>query len=314
MSGSWIEIKINTTTEAVEAITNILFENGAQGAMIEDPKDFKFQKTHDYDWDYVDEDMLKHEDDSVYIKTYISEERDILSFIENIKLRINELTSFGLDIGKGSIETDKVKEDDWAHNWMKYYKPTKIGKNIVIKPEWEDYEADENDIILEMNPGMAFGTGNHETTSMCISNLEKYVKKDFTVYDIGCGSGILGITAAKLGAKQVLAIDIDAMAVKVAKENIEKNNVGDIVTAIVGNLADEIDKNKKADIIVANIIADIIIFLAKDVKTYLKNDGIFISSGIIHAKIDEVVQSLEKAGFEILEVEKKGEWACVIAK
>lgn len=314
MSGSWIEIKINTTTEAVEAITNILFENGAQGAMIEDPKDFNFQKANEHDWDYIDESLFKHNDDSVNIKTYISMERNVPAFIENIKIRIEELTSFGLDIGRGTIETDSVEEDDWAHNWMKYYKPTRVGKNIIIKPEWEEYQAKDEDIVLEMNPGMAFGTGNHETTSMCIANLEKYVEDEFTVYDIGCGSGILGITAAKLGAKEVLAIDIDEMAVKVAKENIEKNKVSDKVQAIVGNLADEIDANKKADVIVANIMADIIILLAKDVKTFLKEGGIFISSGIIHAKIDEVVEGLEKSGFEIVNIDKKGEWACIIAK
>ena len=126
------------------------------------------------------------------------------------------MTNFGLDIGSGKVYTDSVREDDWANNWKQYYKPTRIGKNIIIKPEWEDYLEEEGDLIVEMNPGMAFGTGNHETTSMCVANLEKYVKKDSTVFDIGCGSGILGIVAAKLGAKKVLGIDIDEVAVKVS--------------------------------------------------------------------------------------------------
>ena len=207
-----------------------------------------------------------------------------------------------------------VKEEDWANNWKQYYKPTRIGDNIVIKPEWEDYEAGENDLVIRMDPGMAFGTGSHETTSMCIVNLEKYVNKDSTVFDIGCGSGILGIVAAKLGAKDVVGIDIDAVAVKVAKENISKNGVDKVMVAMEGNLADDMDKDKKADIVVANIIADIIVILAKDVKSFLKEGGIFISSGIILAKIDEVVASLEENGFEIVSVEKKGEWACVIAR
>ncbi|MBC2576519.1 50S ribosomal protein L11 methyltransferase [Peptostreptococcus canis] len=316
MSDTWIEVTIKTTTEAVEAITNILYENGAQGAMIEDPKDFYFQKKNEYDWDYVEEEVFKLDPENeniVIIKTYISEEKNVLKFMENIRIRINELSEFGIDIGKGEISTESVKEEDWANNWKQYYKPTKIGNNIVIKPEWEEYSPREDDIIIEMNPGMAFGTGNHETTNMCVSNLEKFVKKDSTVFDIGCGSGILGITAAKLGAKEVLGIDIDEVAVKVANENIQKNNVQSVMKAIQGNLADDIDKNKKPDIVVANIIADIIIILAKDVKEFLKKDGIFISSGIIHAKIHEVVDALEQNGFNILEVQKKGEWACIIA-
>lgn len=253
-------------------------------------------------------------DDSVRIKTYISEEKDVEGFISIISQEVKKLTDYGVDIGPGRVYTDSIKEEDWANNWKQYYKPTRIGKNIVIKPEWEDYEPSGDDIVIRMDPGMAFGTGSHETTSMCIANLEKYVDKDSTVFDIGCGSGILGIVAAKLGAKDVVGIDIDAVAVKVANENILMNGVQDIMLAMEGNLADDMDKNRKADIVVANIIADIIIILAKDVKNFLKEGGIFISSGIILAKVDEVVASLEENGFEVVSVEKKGEWACVIAR
>ncbi|MDY4129568.1 50S ribosomal protein L11 methyltransferase, partial [Peptostreptococcus porci] len=308
------EIKIKTTTEAVEAITNILFENGAQGAMIEDPKDFLFQKAHEYDWDYIEEDVFNTDDENVYIKTYISEENDVVTFIESIKIRISELRNFGIDIGAGEIFTDNVNEEDWANNWKKYYKPTKIGDRIVIKPEWEEYCPSEGDLVIHMDPGMAFGTGNHETTSMCIENLEKYVSEKSTVFDIGCGSGILGIVASKLGAKKVVGIDIDEMAVKVANENIQKNNVQDIMTAIAGNMTDKIEEGAKADIVVANIIADIIMKMSGDVRKLLKDDGIFISSGIILAKVDEVLENLKDNGFEVVDVIKKGEWSCVIAK
>ena len=264
MSDTWIEVTIETTTEAVEAITNILYEHGAQGAMIDDPKDFFFQKAHEYDWDYAEEELFQRADgdDSVRIKTYISEEKDVEGFISIISQEVKKLTDYGIDIGTGRVYTDSVKEEDWANNWKQYYKPTRIGKNIVIKPEWEDYEPSGDDIVIRMDPGMAFGTGSHETTSMCIANLEKYVDKDSTVFDIGCGSGILGIVAAKLGAKDVVGIDIDAVAVKVANENILMNGVQDIMLAMEGNLADDMDKNRKADIVVANIIADIIIILA----------------------------------------------------
>lgn len=316
MDNIWVEITINTTTEAVEAVTNILFENGAQGAMIEDPKDFDFQKAHEYDWDYVEEDIFKRhgEDDSVYIKTYISEEKNIAEFVETIRTRIFELKKFDIDIGTVDIFTNDVREDDWTNNWKKYYKPRKIGENIVIKPEWEEYDAKNGDIIIEMNPGMAFGTGDHETTNMCISNLEKIVKKENIVYDIGCGSGILGITAAKLGASKVVGIDIDEVAVKVANENIEKNNVSTVMTALVGNLADEINEDDKADVIVANIIADIVIVLAEDTRKFLKKDGIFISSGIILSKIDDVVKAFKDNKFEIVDIQTKGEWACILAR
>ena len=316
MSNIWTEVTIETTTEAVEAVTNILFENGAGGAMIEDPKDLNPEKRNEYDWDYVDEEMIEKskEDDVVKIKTYIPEEKNLLEFINTIKAQIMHLTDCGLDIGKGEVYTDSVREDDWANNWKQYYKPTRIGKHIVIKPEWEEYEAQDGDLVIEMNPGMAFGTGNHETTSMCAANLEKYVKADSTVFDIGCGSGILGITAAKLGADKVIGIDIDEVAVKVANENVEKNGVADKMTAVKGNLADDIDRSIKADVVVANIMADIVILLSKDVKDFLAEGGIFISSGIILAKIDEVCEALEENGFEVIEVQKKGEWSCILAR
>ena len=315
MSNLWTEVTIETTTEAIEAVTNILFENGAQGAMIEDPKDLNPDKVNEYDWDYVDENMLKKSQDNlVKIKTYISDEKNVEEFIKVVTEAVKNLTEFGLDIGNGKVYTDFVREDDWANNWKQYYKPTKIGNNIVIKPEWEDYNPQENDIVIEMNPGMAFGTGNHETTSMCVANLEKYVKKDSTVFDIGCGSGILGIVASKLGAKSVLGIDIDEVAVKVANENIIKNGVENIMKSVKGNLADDIDRSIVPDIVVANIMADIVILLSKDVREFLPENGIFISSGIILSKIDEVSKALEKNGFEILQVQKKGEWACILAR
>ncbi|WP_101772722.1 50S ribosomal protein L11 methyltransferase [Peptostreptococcus faecalis] len=314
MNESWIEVSIKTTTEAVEAITNILFENGAQGAMIDDPKDFMFQKAHEYDWDYVEEDMYRRSDEAVVIKTYIPEEKNVSEFISIISEKIKNLSSFGLDIGEGEVTTNSVKEDDWANNWKQYYKTFKIGDRIVIKPQWEEYSSKDNEIVIEMDPGMAFGTGSHETTSMCIENIEKYINNDSLVIDIGTGSGILGIIAAKLGAKEVIGIDIDELAVKVAKQNILNNNVDEKMSVVCGNLADDIDKNKKADIVVANIMADIVIFLSDSVKSFLKEDGVFITSGIILDKIDEVSSALEKNGFTIVDIQKKGEWSCIVAK
>lgn len=260
----WAEITIKTTTEAVEAITNILYEQNVGGVSIEDPKDFKFQKKNEYDWDFVEEEIFNSGYDGVIIKTYITEERDVSDDIKIIKEKIDGLKEFGIDVGEAIVELSQVDEEDWANEWKNYYKPTKIGQKIVVKPTWEEYEAKDSDLIIELDPGMAFGTGTHETTSMCIRELEKYVKPDSKVFDIGCGSGILAIAAAKLGAKDVLAVDLDEVAVKVAKENIQLNKVEDSVNALHGNLMEVV--NDKADIVVANIIADIIKILAKDIR------------------------------------------------
>ncbi|MBN9646780.1 MAG: 50S ribosomal protein L11 methyltransferase [Terrisporobacter othiniensis] len=310
---NWTEVTVKTTTEAVEAISNILLEERCGGVMIEDPKDFLFQKKNELDWDYVEEEVFnKSNQDGVLIKTYIPEERNVLELVETIKAKISLLPSFGLDIGEGTVSLSDVNESDWANEWKKYYKPTKIGQKIVVKPTWEDYDKQEGDLIIELDPGMAFGTGTHETTSMCIRELEKYVDESKRVFDIGCGSGILAIAAAKLGGKEVVAGDLDEVAVKVSKENCELNNVSDKVVVKHGSLFEVVEG--KADVIVANIIADIIKILANDVSKFLSEDGVFISSGIIHAKIDEVVESLEKNGFEIVEIVKLGEWSAIVSK
>ena len=306
----WTEITIKTTTEAVEAVTNILYDMNVGGVSIEDPKDFKFQKKNEYDWDFVEEEIFNSGYDGVIIKTYITEERDVTDDINIIKERINALKEFGIDIGDAIVELSEVDEQDWANEWKNYYKPTKIGEKIVVKPTWEEYEKKEDDLIVELDPGMAFGTGTHETTTMCIQQLEKYVNENSKVFDIGCGSGILAISAAKLGAKDVCAGDLDEVAVKVSKENVSLNNVD--VKVMHGNLMEVV--NDKADIVVANIIADIIKILAKDIKNFMKEDAVFISSGIIHKKVDEVKNSLEENGLEIVEIQTLGEWNAIVSK
>ncbi|GAA0698467.1 50S ribosomal protein L11 methyltransferase [Paraclostridium ghonii] len=308
----WAEITIKTTTEAVEAITNILYEQNVGGVSIEDPKDFKFQKKHEYDWDFVEEEIFNSGYEGVIIKTYITEERDVSDDIKTIKEKIDGLKEFGIDVGEAVVELSQVDEEDWANEWKNYYKPTKIGEKIVVKPTWEEYEVTDSDLIIELDPGMAFGTGTHETTSMCIRELEKYVREDSKVFDIGCGSGILAIAAAKLGSKNVLAVDLDEVAVKVSKENIELNKVEGSVNALHGNLMEVV--TDKADIVVANIIADIIKILAKDIKQFMKDDAVFISSGIIHAKVDEVKEALTQNGLEIVHVESLGEWNAIVSK
>lgn len=307
----WIEVSIKTTTEAVEAVANVLYDAGVSGVVIEDPYDIILVNSDEKAWDYVDESLVDLEQGAI-VKGYIPESSDLVEKIDLIKQSISTLPEFGLNIGTGEVSTLEVNEEDWSTSWKKYYKPTKIGKDIVIKPTWEQYEAQEGEIIIEMDPGMAFGTGTHETTMMCVQQLEERISKESTVFDIGCGSGILSIVAAKLGAEKVIGVDLDEVAVNVAKKNVVENKVDGAVEIRHGNLMDVV--KEKADIVVANIIADIIILLSKDIKTFLNSDGLFIASGIILDKIDEVKKNLAVNGLEVIQVETLGEWAVIVSK
>lgn len=308
----WTEIKVKTTTEAVEAVSNIFYENGAGGVVIEDPKDFLYQQKDELSWDYIEKEVFVNGYEGAIIKAYISEEENVLSKIEKIRESVNNLSDFGLDIGEMILETHVINQKDWENEWKKYYKPVKVSDSIVIKPTWEEYNAALNETVIELDPGMAFGTGTHETTAMCIRALEKYITSNDTVLDIGCGSGILTIAAAKLGADRVIGVDLDPVAVKVSKENIVLNSMSAFTEIRHGNLMEVV--SEKADIVVANIIADIIIPLSADVPSFLNKEGIFISSGIISSRIDEVKEAIAENGLEILEVNIDGEWACIVAQ
>lgn len=309
----WIEIKIKTKSEFVDFVSDILYEVGVTGVIIEDPKDIILTNKNKYDWDYYDESILNFHYDGAIVKGYLPEGDDISTKLDKIYRNINNLEGHNTKVGElGEVETKEVFEEDWANSWKKYYKPQKIGDIIVVKPSWENYDAKEQEKIIELDPGMAFGTGTHETTSMCIKVLEKYIKTQDTVFDIGCGSGILSITAALLGASRVIGVDLDEVAVNVSSENVRLNKVEDIVTIKHGNLMDTI--HEKANIIVANIIAEVIVMLAKDIKDFLKDDGIFIASGIIVNKIDEVIRVLNSNGFRVKEVIREGEWISIISE
>jgi ribosomal protein L11 methyltransferase len=305
----WIEVKVITTHEAVETISNILHESGAGGVVIEDPQDFKDLNDDNRNWDYYDESLLNVIDETAIIKAYLSESADLLDEINLIKDRIDLLADYNINVGKGEITTSDVYEEDWATAWKKHYKPTKVGENIIIKPTWEQYQKEPKEIIIELDPGMAFGTGTHETTRLCIEFLESYVKEKDIVLDIGTGSGILGITAAKLGSEKVIGVDFDTTAIRVAKENIIVNKVENIVEIREGNLLHVI--HEKADIVVANIIADTIIELSKDMNKFLKKDGIFIASGIILDRIEDVKKALKKENFKIVSIKTMGEWTAI---
>ncbi|MGE5678320.1 MAG: 50S ribosomal protein L11 methyltransferase [Pseudomonadota bacterium] len=308
----YIELQVLTTTEASDAVSEILYREGASGVLIEDPNDFNQLNKDEKSWDYVEEELVKLLGEDTRVKGYFLADEFSDTKLAAIEAGVGELTEFGLDKGKGIVTTREVNDEDWATAWKKYYKPVKIGERVVIKPTWEDYSPKAEDVIVELDPGMAFGTGTHETTIMCVKLLEKYVRKGCTVFDVGCGSGILGITAAKLDAGKVLCVDIDEVSCRVSKENAEMNNVSGKLDIRCGNLLDVV--SEKADVIVANIIADIIISFSEDAMGFLNKGGIFISSGIIKDRVDEVLIKLRKEGFNVLEMLSMGEWCAIAAE
>ena len=310
VNGTWIEVKVVTKPDALEMVQGIFYGLDVKGVAIEDPRDILEREQGPLTWDFADINILEHGGKAAMVKGYFSVEDNMEEIIEYIKSKLIEIKNMGIDIGEGTVEYIKVNEEDWANNWKKYYKPTKIGENIVVKPIWEEYEAN-GEMVIELDPGMAFGTGTHETTRLCVEALEENVKEDTTVFDIGTGSGILAIAAAKLGAKKVIGVDLDPVAVDSAKENVSFNDLNNI-EILYGNLMDVV--TGKADLVVANIIAEIIVVLAEDVKNFLVPGGLFITSGIIRERRDLVETKLKEKGFKIKEVKEQGEWLCIIAE
>jgi ribosomal protein L11 methyltransferase len=308
----WSEISIHTTHEAVEAISNILHEAGAGGVVIEDPHDL-MKEREDWFGEVYELNPDDYPEEGVIIKAYLPVNSFLGETVEEIKQAINNLLLYDIDIGKNKITISEVNEEEWATAWKKYYNPVKISEKFTIVPTWEVYEPVSSDeLIIELDPGMAFGTGTHPTTVMCIQALEKYVKPGDMVIDVGTGSGILSIAAAMLGAKSVRALDLDPVAVDSARLNVKLNKVQHIVTVSQNNLLDYIDE--RANIIVANILAEIILRFVDDAYRLLEKDGYFITSGIIQAKKQEVKDGLTAAGFVIEETLVMEDWVAFIAK
>ncbi|MBP3655566.1 MAG: 50S ribosomal protein L11 methyltransferase [Clostridia bacterium] len=310
----WMEIVVHTTTMGADIVSEVLMNAGAVGTMIEDRYDVTSSRKEDGMWDMIDEDVLANMSEDVLVKAYFRDDVSAQEVLLLLGERLNELMKIdmGFDIGSLQIENKSVHEQDWAENWKKYYKPFRAGERLVIKPSWEPYEEKEGDLVLELDPGMAFGTGTHETTFMCMEQLEKYVTPGCKAIDVGCGSGILGLAAAKLGASDVLAIDLDELAVKVAAENTQKNGLADRVRVVHGDLLEK--ASEQADVIVANIIADVICFLCGPAKKHLLPGGVFICSGIIREREDDVQRALAEAGYTVCNRLAKGEWVCLAAK
>ena len=311
MEGTWIEVRVITKSEALEAVSGIFYTLDCKGVAIEDPEDILGREQGPLTWDFADINVLEHKGKYAVAKAYFEEEDNIDEVLNFVKAKVEEIRNLGIDVGIGKVEAEKMHEQDWANNWRKYYKPSKVGEKVVIRPIWEEYKGKPDEIVISLDPGMAFGTGEHETTRMCIQALEKYVKKDSTVFDVGCGSGILALAAAKLGAKKAVGVDLDPVAVESAKENLKYNDAKNI-EILHGDLLEVI--SGKADIVVANIIAEVICILTEDVSKAINPGGYFITSGIIHDRVDMVTKKMEECGFEVVSKNKDGEWNCIIAK
>ena len=308
----WSEISIHTTNEAVEPISNILHEAGASGVVIEDPLELVKERKDEFGEIY----QLNPQDypeEGVIVKAYLTVNSFLNVTIEEIKEAINNLVLYNIDLGKNNVSISEVNEEEWATAWKKYYHPVKISERFTIVPTWEEYTPVSSDeLIIELDPGMAFGTGTHPTTVMCIQALERTVKEKDEVVDVGTGSGVLSIAAAMLGAEKVTALDLDEVAVESARLNIELNKVQDVVSVSQNNLLDGVAAG--ADIVVANILAEIILRFTEDAASVVKPNGYFIVSGIIQQKKNDVKAALVDAGFEIVETIEMEDWVAIIGK
>ena len=325
----YIELKIHASRQGIEAVLPLLMGYGVESVSVDDPADLDtiMDKENPYEWDYIDESLNRHPDKEPVLSVWLDDTDENREIVQNIKIDILKLKAeeqyltFGpdADFGRLYVESETVDDEAWKDKWKEYFKPAKITDRIVVKPTWEDYDAKAGELVLEIDPGTAFGTGTHETTSLCMKLLEKYAANcdsegtgNVRVIDVGCGSGILSVAAALLGCKYVLGTEIDSEAVQIARENVELNGVASQVKVLEADLLKGIPY--KADIIVANLMHNLVMQLAPDAYTHLDADGVFISSGILLEKRDQVASAVEAAGFKILEIPEDGEWCAIAAQ
>ncbi|MDD3751399.1 MAG: 50S ribosomal protein L11 methyltransferase [Sedimentibacter sp.] len=321
---NWTEVSIYTTTNGIEIINGALMKLNINDAVIEDAKVFdEFLNDKKQNWDYFDEDLIKMKDIESCIKVYMADNEQGRGLLRKIYEFIEELKedNMNIDLGSLRVETKVLNDEDWANNWKQYFKPFIVADKIIIKPSWEVYnDTIDGKVILEIDPGMSFGTGQHHTTRLCIEQMIKYINKDMEVLDLGCGSGILSIAALLLGAQKCVGVDIDENAVRIAKENAELNNIyEDKFNVYCGDVTeDNALQNKigynKYDMIEVNIIAQIIMGMSHTFPKFLKKGGLVIASGIITKYMQDVIDNFENLGFEIIETNQSEEWVSITAK
>lgn len=306
----WAEVSFRTSHEAVDAVSSLFGEAGASGTVIEDPALIN-EYIHSGLWDYTD--IPEQKDTSVVtVKAYFAADDSLDEKLASIRAGLDAVAARGVDMRPAELLTARVQDEDWANSWKKYFHTDKVGERVVIQPSWEEYEPQPGEVVLRLDPGAAFGTGTHPTTSMCLRAMEKLVKPGMTVFDVGTGSGVLAITAAKLGAKEVWAVDYDATAVRVARENIEANGVSDLISTAKSDLFSALPG--KAGLVTANLIADLVIRLLPDLGAHLEKDGALLASGIIESRAQEVREAADAAGFFVAEDFEEKEWHAMVIR
>ena len=301
----WTEILVEVGADRIDEAAAIANMTVPYGIYIEDYSDLEQEVMEIAHVDLIDEDLLKQDRSKAKIHIYIDPEDNIGEAVQFLRERLN-----AAEIAH-TIDRSNVQEDDWLNNWRKFFRPMPVGEKLLINPSWFTDTDPKGRLVINIDPGLAFGTGKHETTRLCMEALERYVKGGERVLDVGCGSGILGIAAVLLGADSAFGVDIDETAVRTANENAQVNHVSDKMTAIAGDLVDKV--TEKYDIVVANIVADAIIALSASVTSFMTDDAVYIVSGIIDTRADDVKNAI-KGHFEIVEENTYHGWYCFVLK
>ena len=313
----WNKFRLKTTTESEDIVSSMLMDLGIQGIEIEDKIPLTQSDKEQMFVDILPE--IEADDGVAYISFYLEEDEDKEEVLANVKKELDEMRAY-TNVGACTIEESQTEDVDWVNNWKQYFHQFYVD-DVLIIPSWEEVKPeDEDKMIIHIDPGTAFGTGMHETTQLCIRQIRKYVTPDTTILDVGCGSGILGMLALKFGAKYSVGTDLDPCAIDATYENMEVNGITkDQYEVMIGNIIDDKEVQDKVgyekyDIVVANILADVLVPLTPVILHQLKTGGIYITSGIIDAKEETVVEAVKEAGLEVLEVTYQGEWVSVTAR
>ena len=319
----WIKVTIYTATDGIEPVSGRLMQLGITGLVIEDESEFNdfLEETKDT-WDYVDEDLVEKMSGEARVIAYVSDDisgRELLAAIKSSMAELKEINENNV-YGRLAIEIEGTKTEDWANAWKQYFHTMEIGEKILVKPQWEEITEPTDRVVFNINPGMSFGTGSHETTQLCLAQLEKYVTSGCRMLDLGCGSGILSVVSLLLGAESAVAVDIDPNCIDTAYENSDMNNIDrDRYTVISGNVLTDPDvkaviSQNKYEVVAANIVADVIIGLAPAARLYMKEGGVFITSGIIDGRQEEVKSALTEQGFVVVDMQRRKDWWSIVCK